>query len=232
MEPWLALRVEGDTAADHHRMDHGAELVDQTQLGGLAGESGATDPAVAASRLPPQALDLLDQAAGGDPGIPPHGRQRCREHDLREGPPYRSPLEGVEVQRRILVGRLPVQHRLVKPSTQHMRGKLPRLIGPEAKDLLVGRRPVEAAVRARDVSVERDAHRVDHAAHQRFLLGIGSTLREGCTVRVRNHARACVGPQPICSASPMRMPSGPRTYQSRYASSYWTTSPTSGAPCL
>src|SRR3984893_5428902 len=31
-------------------------------------------------------------------------------------------------------------------------------------------------------------------------------------------------------ASPMRSPSGPRMWQSRYASLYWTTSPTSCAP--
>src|SRR4051812_40862140 len=108
---------------------------------GLAGEGGATDPDVAVSRLTPQPLDLLDQATGGEPGIPLHGRHRCREHDLREGPPYRSPPKGVVVQRRIFVRRLPVQHRLVEPLTHHMRGKLPRLIGEEAKDLLVERRP-------------------------------------------------------------------------------------------
>src|SRR5207247_7445545 len=134
IEPALALRVEGDATADHHRVDDGAELVDQTQLGGLAGEGGATDPDVAVSRLTPQPLDLLDQAAGGEPGIPLHGRQRCREHNLREGPPYGSPLEGVEVQRRTLVGRLPVRHRPVKPWTHPRHGKLPTLTGPAAKD--------------------------------------------------------------------------------------------------
>src|SRR5512134_2604830 len=57
------------------------------------------------------------------------------------------------VERRVLVGRLPVQHRLVQASSQQVDADPSDLVDPEAKDL-VGQPPVEAAVRPDDVAVE------------------------------------------------------------------------------
>jgi hypothetical protein len=50
--------------------------------------------------------------------------------------------------------RLPVQHRLVQLSSQQVDADLSYLVGDEAEDLLVGRRPVEGAVRPGDVAVK------------------------------------------------------------------------------
>jgi len=50
--------------------------------------------------------------------------------------------------------RSPVQHRLVQPSSQQVDGDLSYPVRDEAKDLIVGRRPVEVAVRPDDVAVE------------------------------------------------------------------------------
>ncbi len=52
------------------------------------------------------------------------------------------------------VGGFPVQHRLVQPSSQQVDADLSYLVGDKAKDLLVGLRPVEGAVRPDDVTVE------------------------------------------------------------------------------
>src|SRR4029450_10188856 len=68
--------------------------------------------------------------------------------------PDRGPLELRVVERSILVGGLPVQHRLVQPSSQQVDADLSYLVDPEAKDLLVRRRPVEVAVRPDDVAVK------------------------------------------------------------------------------
>src|SRR5439155_18138403 len=81
------------------------------------------------------------------------------------------------VERWIIVGGLPVQHRLVQPSSQQVDADPAYLVDPEAKDLLVRRRPVEAAVRPDDVAVKRDAHRIGHAAHQSSSSVTGSTVR-------------------------------------------------------
>src|SRR3954466_1152250 len=48
-----------------------------------------------------------------------------------------------------------------------MDADLSYLAGDKAKDLLVGRRPVEVAVRPDDVAVKRNAHRIGHGAHQK-----------------------------------------------------------------
>src|SRR5947207_6451961 len=77
----------------------------------------------------------------------------------------------------ILVGGLPVQHRLVQPPSHQMDADPSDLVEPEAKDLRVGRRPVELTVRPDDVAVKRDAHRIGHAAHQKSSSETGSTIR-------------------------------------------------------
>jgi pimeloyl-ACP methyl ester carboxylesterase len=140
--------------AGQHRVDPGPVLVDQVQRGRLGGESRAADRDVALARLGSQPLDLLRHAAGGQAGMALHRRQRGGEHHLRERLPERGPLEHGVVERWILVGGLPVQHRLVQPSSQQVDADLPDLVGDEAEDLLVGRRPVEAAVRPGDVAVK------------------------------------------------------------------------------
>ena len=89
----------------------------------------------------------------------------------------RGPLEHRGVQRLILVCGLPVQHRLVQPPPQEVDADLSYLVGDEAKDLPVGLRPVERAVRPGDVAVKRDTHRIGHAAHQLPSLVTGSTVR-------------------------------------------------------
>src|SRR2546422_5256657 len=160
IHPALALGKERNATANQHRVDPGPVLVDQTQRGRLGGESRAPDRDVALPRLGSQPLDLLRQAAGGQAGIALHRRQRGGEDHLWERIPERGPLELWVVERWILVGRLPVQHRLVQPSSQQVDADLPDLVDPEAKDLLVGRRPVEVAVRPDDIPVERDAHRI------------------------------------------------------------------------
>src|SRR5215207_2429048 len=83
-----------------------------------------------------------------------HRRQRRREHHLWERLPKRGPLELRVVERSILVGGLPVQHRLVQPSSQQVDVDLSNLVDPEAKDLFDRRRPVEAAVRPDDEAVK------------------------------------------------------------------------------
>src|SRR5881628_2554936 len=82
-----------------------------------------------------QPLDLLRQAAGGEAGIALHRRQRGGEHHLRERIPERGPLELCVVERWILIGGLPVQHRLVQPSSQQVDADLSDLVDPEAKYL-------------------------------------------------------------------------------------------------
>ena len=101
-----------------------------------------------------QPLDLLRQAAGGQAGAALHRRQRRREHHLWQRLPKRGPLEPRVAERWILVGGLPVQHRLVQPSSQQVDADLSNLVDPEAKDLLVRPRPVEAAVRPDDEAVK------------------------------------------------------------------------------
>jgi hypothetical protein len=83
-----------------------------------------------------------------------HRRQRGGEHHLRERLPERAPLELCVVKRFILFGGLPVQHRLVEPSSHQVNADSSNFVDAEAKDLLVGRRPVEAAVRPDDVAVK------------------------------------------------------------------------------
>src|SRR6266704_3908583 len=177
VHPALALGEERNATADQHRVDPGPVLVDQTQRGRLGGESRAADRDVALLRLGSQPLDLLRHAAGGQAGIALHRRQRGGEHHLWERLPDRGPLEHRVVERWILVGGLPVQHRLVQPSSQQVDADLSYLVGDEAKDLLVGRRPAEVAVRPDDVAVKRDAHRIGHAAHQKSSSVTGSTVR-------------------------------------------------------
>src|SRR6059036_65262 len=166
IHPALALGKERDATANQHRVDHGPVLVDQTQRGRLGGERGAADGDVPLPRLGSQPLDLLHQAAGGEAGIALHRRQRGGEHHLWERIPEGGPLELCVVERWNLIGGLPVQHRLVQPASQQVDADPSYLVDPEAKDLLVGGRPVEAAVRPDDVAVKRDAHRIGHAAHQ------------------------------------------------------------------
>ena len=61
------------------------------------------------------------------------------------------------VERWILFGGLPVRHRLVEPSSHQVNADLEYFVDAEAKNLLVGRRPVEAAVRPDDVAVSETA---------------------------------------------------------------------------
>src|SRR5436190_18420761 len=154
IHPALALGKERNPTANQHRVDPGPVLVDQTQRGRLGGESCAADRDVALPRLGSQPLDLLRQAAGGKAGIALHRRQRGGEHHLWERIPERGPLELCVAERWILIGGLPVQHRLVQPSSQQVDADPSYLVDPEAKDLLVGRRPVEAPVRPDDVAVK------------------------------------------------------------------------------
>src|SRR5215207_9727406 len=76
------------------------------------------------------------------------------ENTTLERLPKRGPLQLRVVERWILVGGLPVQHRLVQPSSQQVDADLSNLIDPEAKDLLIRRPPVEAAVRPNDEAVK------------------------------------------------------------------------------
>src|SRR5450756_410543 len=176
IHPALALGKERNATANQHRVDPGPVLVDQTQRGRLGGERRAADRDVALPRLGSQPLDLLRQAAGGQAGIALHRRQRGGEHHLWERLPDRGPLELCVVERWILVGGLPVQHRLVQLSSQQVDADLSYLVGDEAEDLLVGRRRSDVAVRPGDVAVKRDAHRIGHAAHQKSSSVTGSTI--------------------------------------------------------
>jgi hypothetical protein len=54
----------------------------------------------------------------------------------------------------ILVGGLPVQHRLVQPSSHQVDADPSDLVGDQSPDLLVGRRCRDVAVRPDDVAVE------------------------------------------------------------------------------
>jgi hypothetical protein len=49
---------------------------------------------------------------------------------------------------------LPVQHRLVEPSSHQVNADFSDFVDPRAEGLLVGRRPVEVAVRPDDVAVK------------------------------------------------------------------------------
>ena len=83
-----------------------------------------------------------------------HRRQRGGEHDLRERLPQCRPLELGFAKRGILVGGLPVEHRLVQPSSHEVDADVSDLVDPEAEDRGIGHRPVEAAIRPDDVAIE------------------------------------------------------------------------------
>ena len=173
----IALGKERNATAKQHRVDPGPVLVDQTQGGHLGGESRAADRDVPLPGLGSQSLDFLRQATGCQPGVSLDLRQGRGEHHLRERLPDRSEFERRVVERRVLVGGLPVQHGLVQPSSQQMNADLAYLVGGEAKDLLVWFRPVGGAIRPGDVAVQRHGHRVGHAAHQKSSSVTGSTVR-------------------------------------------------------
>src|SRR5215470_1766858 len=86
-------------------------------------------------------------------GVSLYRRQRGGEHNLRERPPDRGEFERRVVERRVLVGGLPVQHGFVQPSSKQMDSDLAYLVGGQVKDFLVRCHPVEGPVRPDDVAV-------------------------------------------------------------------------------
>jgi hypothetical protein len=80
-------------------------------------------------------------------GVALHAAERAAEDDLRDRAPdlgERGP--GLVVAQRRL--RLPHEHRLVQPAAQQIGAELAYLLEVEAKQLVAGDRPLEAASRS------------------------------------------------------------------------------------
>src|SRR5437867_5226951 len=65
----------------------------------------------------------------------------------------------------VLLGRLPIAHRLVQPPPVQVHPQLPCLLVVEPMQLLVRLRPVDLSVGPSDEAVQRHSHRVDHLSH-------------------------------------------------------------------
>src|SRR3954453_9771940 len=193
VQPALALGEERNATAYQHRVDLGPVLVDQTQGSRLDGECRAADCDVALGRLSSQPPDLLRQAARDQTGIALNRRHRGGEHHLRQRCPERGPLEPRVIERWVLVGGLPVEHRLVQPTSQEGDSDLSYLLDGEAKEVLVGPCPVEAAIGSAYVTVQRDAHRIGHGAGQKSSSTKASTT--GTRISALRRALAPVWPR-------------------------------------
>ena len=114
---------------------------------GLCAARSAADRDVALPRLGSQPLDLLRQAAEAAGFVPCTADSVVEEAHLWERLPDRGPL-GVRVaERSVLISGIPVQHRLVQPSSQQVDADLSYLVGSEAKDLADQGVQMEVAVR-------------------------------------------------------------------------------------
>ncbi len=175
----LALGEERNAAAHQHR---GKPWPGTRRSGPSAAASEArVAPPIAMSSSAGSArnrLDLLRQAGRGEAGVALHFRQRGGEHHLRERLPDRGPLE--HRRRRATDPGRRSPSTASSPYSRRPSRWTPtwtHLVGDEAKDLLVRRRPAEAAVRPDDVPVKRDAHRIGHPAHQKSSSVTGLPVR-------------------------------------------------------
>ena len=105
-------------------------------------------------------VELARQAGAGGG----HGLQRARVHDLvRSAPDLREVPHDLRLP--FDVHRLPDAQHLVHPAAEQLRSDRALEIVDERVHLLVGRRPVEPAVRVGDVAVKRRDGGVGQAPH-------------------------------------------------------------------
>src|SRR5690606_25066820 len=89
--------------------------------------------------------------------------------------PSHGPLALVVAQVRLLVGVLPVDHRLVELAAEQERVEVAELVEYVGEQLGIGRTPRVIPVDIGDEPVEGCAHPIDHAAHGSLL-----ALRTSC----------------------------------------------------
>src|ERR687887_420147 len=152
-------------AASHdHRVDEEAVLVDEIELDAVSRERGAADLEVAVHLLL-ETADLLGDAAAGKPRVSLDALKGRRKDDLRERLPDLRELAPRGPELEVLIGGLPVEHRLVQTAAAEMRAELAHPIGMEAEELLARRTPAEIPVPTGDESVRRNTHGVDQLGH-------------------------------------------------------------------
>src|SRR3954468_13052146 len=117
-------REERRAAAHQDGMDEQLELVDEPEPGVAPRERGAAD-ADDAVRLLPHPRELLREALGREPRVALDLRQGAREHDLGQRLPQLREVALDLAGVRILIGGLPVAHRLVEVPAEEMRALLP-----------------------------------------------------------------------------------------------------------
>ena len=161
-DPRVERREARRPAAEDDRVDEQVVLVDQPEPVRLRRELGAADLERAA-RLRLELGDGLGEPGRRERRVARDAVERAREDDLRQPLPDRGELALHRGRRR--VRRLPRQHLLVEAAAAELHTELADHGVVEAVQLLVGRRPVDLAVRAGDEPVDRHAHREDQVAH-------------------------------------------------------------------
>src|SRR5215216_4351463 len=111
---------EGLAAAHDHRVEEEAVLVDEVELDAVGRERGTTDLQVAVHLLL-ETADLLGDAVAGKPRVPLDALEGRRKDHLRELLPDLRELALVGAERGVLIGGLPVEHRLVQTAAAEMR---------------------------------------------------------------------------------------------------------------
>ncbi len=179
-------------------MDEQPVLVDQVVLDGGPGEPGTADGDLTAV-FGLEARDFLRDAAGRKPGVALDLGQRAREDDLRQLPPDAGELRGIVRDRRIVLRRLPVDHRLVELAAEEMGAQPahPRVVEP--MQLLVGYRPLEVAIGPGNEAIERDVHRVDQLPHGKQPRDLPLEVARPLRNVSKQHAMELIGLEPTTS---------------------------------
>src|SRR5919106_6003300 len=177
-------------AAHDHRVDEEVVFVDEIELDAVSREPGTADLEVAVNLLL-ETADLLGDAVGGKPRAPVDALEDPRKDDLRERLPDLRELAPRRPELEVLVGGLPVEHRLVQTAAAEMRAEPAYPIGVEAEELLARRSPAEIPVRTGDESVRRNAHGVDQLGHRSEAKAAAERLLLG-----GQRSRAIWGPSP------------------------------------